>query len=209
MSNEPDDPKPTNSDPTQTPTPEPTPTDPPADPSLIGGEPKPAEPAFGLEPVEADAFKSLLPEGFEPDEALSTRFLEALNTADSREALAKSMIEIQSDMLKQADEAAAQAWSDTQDAWKDEVRADKEFGGDNLDRSLATARTLIETYAKDQAEATALKDFFALTGVGNSIHMVRLLNRLAAAVPGEAKPVEGTPSPTEKSRADKLFGATQ
>lgn len=177
--------------------------------SLIGGKQEAEAPAFGLEPVEADAFKSLLPEGFEPDEALSTRFLEALNTADSREALAKSMIEIQSDMLKQADEAAAQAWSDTQDAWKDEVRADKEFGGDNLDRSLATARTLIETYAKDQAEATALKDFFALTGVGNSIHMVRLLNRLAAAVPGEAKPVEGTPSPTEKSRADKLFGATQ
>ena len=205
MSNEPADPKP-NEPPTEpTATTEPA-AEPAQSPSLIEGQPSPApEPhAFDAQ-LAPEAFKALLPEGYEPDEALSTRFLEALNGAESREALAKSMVEIQSDMLKQADDAAMQAWTDTQNAWQAEVKADKEFGGDKMDSALATARTLIETHAKDQAEATAIKEFFTLTGVGNSIHMVRLLNRLAAAIPGEAKPVEGTPSPTEKSRADKLF----
>jgi hypothetical protein len=182
--------------------------DPPAQTSLLDEPPKPEEPAFGADPLDAEKFKSLLPEGFAADEELSAKFLEAVNSAPSREAFAQQMISLQTEMLTKAETAATEAWEATQTAWKNEVTSDPEFGGDKLQTSLATARTLIETHAKDQAEAKAIKEFFALTGAGNSIHMVRLLNRLAARIPGEAKPVEGTPAPTDLSRAERLFGKT-
>lgn len=203
---------PTTPDPTTTPDPA-APAEPAAKPdSLLGADPakstEPEPPAFGADPLDADKLKAVLPEGFELDETLSTRFLEAVNSAKSREEFAQQMLELQAELLTKADEAATAAWNSTQDAWKAEVTADPEFGGPKLQTSLATARTLIETHAKDPAEAAAIKDFMNLTGAGNSIHMVRLLNRLAARIPGEAKPVEGTPAPTDKPRAERLFGTT-
>lgn len=175
--------------------------------SLISGEAKP-EPAPEPEPaLDAEKLSSLLPEGYQLDDTLAPKFLETLNGFESREDLATKMLAFHKEMLEAADASANAAWDATQDAWKNEVKADPEFGGDKLETSLATARTLIETYAKDQAEAKAIKEFFDLTGAGSSIHMVRLLNRLAKAIPGEAKPVEGTPAATDKTRADKLFGA--
>lgn len=193
-----------------------TPTEPaaPAQPtSLLGGEdpvtpatPEPAEPSFGLDPLDEEKLKAALPRGFELDTELAPKFLDAINTATSREEFAQKVLGLQAELLARADEAATAAWESTQTAWKTEVQNDPEFGGPKLAASLATARTLIETHAKDPAEAAAIKDFMNLTGAGNSLHMVRLLNRLAARIPGEAKPVEGTPAPTDKSRADKLFG---
>lgn len=206
--NEPQTP-PSSPPPSTTPT-EPTTPEPPKEPSLLS-DPTPPEPKVEPEPepaLDAEKLSALLPEGYKIDDALAPKFLETLNGFESREDLAKKMLTFHKEMLDAADAAANSAWDATQDAWKNEVRADPEFGGTNLDASLATARTLIETYAKDQAEAAAIKDFFTLTGAGNSIHMVRLLNRLAKAIPGEAKPVEGTPQPVNKARAEKLFGST-
>lgn len=199
---------PTNSEPPSTePTSTPTSTTPPAEPkepSLISGEPEPkAEPEPAL---DAEKLTALLPEGYQLDEALAPKFLETLNGFESREDLATKMLAFHKEMLDAADTAANSAWEATQDAWKNEMKADPEFGGEKLAASLATARTLIETHAKDPTEAKAVKEFLDLTGAGNNLHMVRLLNRLAKAIPGEAKPVEGTPAPTDKSRAEKLFG---
>lgn len=197
--------------PPSTPTPPTTPTTPdpapaPA-PSLISGEPTPPAPAFGLDPLDAEKLTALLPEGFQLDETLSGKFLEALNSADSRESFAKSMVTLQAEMLQQSEEAANAAWQATQDRWKQEVQTDPEFGGEKLEKVLANTRTVIETHLSPE-EAKGLKDFLDLTGAGNSIHFVRLINRLASKIPGEATPVEGTPAATEKSRADRLFSST-
>jgi len=180
--------------------------------SLLGdGEPKEGgedddgeeAPAFDLTPVEAEKIGDLVPEGFQADDEALKDFAELVNKAESREDIVKGSLELLAQHQAKSEEALVEAWNEAQNAWREEVKRDPEIGGEKLEASLAKARTVIETYSPD---AKALKELFAVSGAGNSIHMVRFLNAIADALPGEATPVEGTSQPVTKSQADKLFG---
>lgn len=159
-------------------------------------------PAFDLAEVNVDALKALLPEGAELNEELSTEFLGIINTSASRADMAKGLIALQSKIQEQSVTAVQEAWNNTTESWATELKTDATIGGEKLEVNLAKARTVIETYADDPK---ALKELFALTGLGNNVHMAKLLVKLADAIPGESKPVEGAPTQTTKSRADRLF----
>ena len=182
---------------------------PPAQDSLLGDE-KPAEgeagedaPTFDLTPIEAEKIGDLVPEGFQADDEALKGFAELVNKAESREDIVKGSLELLAQHQAKSEEALVEAWNEAQNAWRDEVKRDPEIGGEKLEASLAKARTVIEIYSPD---AKALKELFAVSGAGNSIHMVRFLNAIADALPGEAKPVQGTSQPVTQSQADKLFG---
>jgi len=215
MSDDPSASEPTPSEPTQTtaPTSEPSLLEgdpPPSDAaSLLGGEPpappSEAAPAFG-DALEMEAFKELLPEGVELDEALATPFLEALNKSNSRAELATNMLAFQDSMAAQISEQMAEQWGSLQREWKAETQAHPTLGGENYAKSLATARNLIETHSENPA---ALKQMLTLSGAGNSVHLVQLLNALAEHIPGEAEPVKGDVAPTDKTRAQILFSGNK
>lgn len=215
MSDDPSASAPTPSEPTQTtePTSEPSLLEgdpPPSDSaSLLGGEPAappaPDAPAFG-DALEMEAFKELLPEGTELDEELAGPFLEALNKSNSRAELASNMLAFQESVATKVSEQMAEQWGSLQREWKAETQAHPTLGGENYAKSLATARGLIETYAENPA---ALKQMLTLSGAGNSVHMVQLLNKLAELIPSEAEPVKGDVAPTDKNRATILFGGSQ
>jgi hypothetical protein len=156
-----------------------------------------------MEVVGLDNLKPLFPEGRGVDEPVATQFLDIVNKAGSRSELATNLVKFQLDLQTKSEDALAESWKAQQDAWKAETAADPVIGGANLDANLAKVETVISDYADNPA---ALKEFFALSGAGNNRHVVALLVKLAGAVPGEGKPVEGKPQPVEKSRADRLFG---
>lgn len=192
----------TTPEPTTTPTPEPTQdqssliTDPPAAPA------EPAPSAFDVTELTFDNFKALLPQDAEVNEPLARDFLKLLNESKSRSDLAKSMVDLQTKVVTQAQEQMAASWNTTQEGWKAEIQNDPVIGGSNLAANLAEAQTVINTYA---ADAAALKQLFGLTGMGNNIHMLRFLMNVAKAIPGEGKPVQGTTEPEGKTRAERLF----
>ena len=179
--------------------------------SLLGEKPaeaddageSPAEPEFDLTPVESEKLSELVPEGFEADPDALQSFAELVNSAASREDIVRGGLELLAAEQAKSEEALVEEWTKVQNAWREEVRNDPDVGGENFETSLAKARTVIETYAPD---AKALKELFATSGAGNSIHMVKFLNAIADALPGDAKPVEGTPQPVTKSQAERLFG---
>lgn len=176
--------------------------------SLLGGEPTtdPAEgdevPEFGLDEVTGEALN--LPEGWEADPEALAPFLEDINTAGSRQEVAERMLARFAQVQERAQTELASEWSGFQKRMRDEVKAHPEYGGDNMEASLATARELIESYSENAAE---LKALLSMTGAGNSVHMVAFLNKLAAQLPREGKPVNGTPATTSPSRAERLFGS--
>lgn len=179
----------------------------PAPTSLLGEsetQAAAATPEFDFAEVDLEGLKSFIPEGAEVDEGLATEFLTMINGAKSRADMVKGAVALQEKIQTQAVEAMQTQWQETQNSWREEVKADKEIGGANLEPNLAKALEVVNTYAGD---AKAVKELFALSGVGNNIHMVKLLMNIAKAIPGESKPVEGSPAPVEKSRAQRLFGS--
>ena len=164
----------------------------------------PAQSPLG-EPLTAESLTALLPEGAELDEGLAEPFLEAINGAESREDLAKNLLEFQSQMAQTLGDNLVRDWHALQEEWKTETRNHPEIGGANYKQSLATALSLIDTYAED---AAAFKQMLSLSGAGNSVHMVQFLNKLDSLIPKEPVPANGDPAPTEQSRAEKLFGST-
>ena len=170
------------------------------DGSLLDG---PKAPEFVLDAVDADAAKGLLPEGFEPDEAELGKFLELVNGAKSRADIVSGALKMIAEQNTSGQNAMVEEWNTAQNTLRDEVKAHPTYGGDNFEKSLATARTAIETYSTNPE---AVKELFKLTGAGNSVHMVDLLVKMSDAVPGESKPVEGTQRSVTQTRAESLFG---
>ena len=166
--------------------------------------------------VTTETLQGYLAEGQTLDETYAPRFVEALNKAGSRGELAQALMALQGDMQEAAAEQTATQWAEQMTEWKDAVKADPTYGGANMEQSLANARVLVEEYggtrdpqtgAINVAEVAEVKQLLATTGVGNNIALVRLLNNLKNAIPGEAAPVDGKPKGEAKSRADRLFGA--
>jgi len=85
------------------------------------------------------------------------------------------------------------------------MQNDATVGGAKLDANLAKAQEVINTYADDPA---AMKEFLALTGAGNSIHMLKFLLKVSDALPREGAPVQGNPTTEVKPREQRLFTAT-
>lgn len=173
------------------------------DDSSLLDDKKPTEPEFGADPVASESLKELLPEGFEPNEPVLNEFVEMINGAKSRADIVQGALKMLGEQQTQAESAIVDEWNETQNKWRDEVKNHPTLGGDKMEESLANALTVVDTYAGD---AAAVKELFKLTGAGNSVHMVELLNNIAKAIPGESKPVEGSQKPTSRSRAEKLFG---
>lgn len=200
----PDDPAAPPADPT------PTPSDPPpADPSLAtGGDPPPGDPPqdppkgddppVAPEPLTAEALE--IPEGGELDPELTSKFLEIMNDGEmGPKDRANALLKLQADAMKAASEQSSALWQETQQQWQDEVRNDPELGGEKLDENLAGIRKLLDEYGSKE-----LEDLMDLTGVGNNIHMVRFVAKLAKAF-GEGQPLSGRPTSTPQDPAAILY----
>lgn len=165
--------------------------------------PTPEPPQFDLSAIELDAFKGFIPQDYQLDEGLANEFLSLVNSGASRAAIAEGSVKLFMKAQEATEVAIVNGWQQTQSEWTNALKNDPEVGGEKLETSLATAKELIRTYGGQGAQE--LEGLLDLTGLGNNVHVVKLLNALAAAVPKEGTPVGGDPTPTDKTRAQKLF----
>lgn len=179
--------------------------------SLVGGEEEGPE-GEGAEPHPFDeeldpaAFREAISEEYEiaEDDESFTAFIDTINQATSREELAKNLMDMHAKTLESAAEATAAEFTRVQTEWQDAVKADPTYGKDNLDKSLAAAKTVALEYGG--------KDFLNLlnlTGAGNNLAMVAFLNKVHADLPKEGNVVAGNPSPSQRSLAERLFPSAE
>lgn len=177
--------------------------------SLIGEEEGEETPPEGSPPepspfeaiVEPDAFKEALGPDFEiTDEESFKTFIETINSAGSREELAKNLLDVYSQALQTTAKAAEDAFEETQKQWQEAVKADPTYGGAKLEQSLAVAKSVAKEYGSKE-----FLQLLSLTGAGNNLAMVDFLNKVSAALPKEAEPVAGNPAPQQRSLAERIF----
>ena len=83
--------------------------------------------------------------------------------------------------------------------WKDEITADKEFGGLNLDKTVQGAKDTISRYGTPK-----VMELFEQTGLGNNPDLLKMLAKVSQKL-SEDSSVDGKPTGRSKSHAQIIY----
>jgi hypothetical protein len=139
------------------------------------------------------------PEGFELDEQLATAFKPVAKELNLSQDQAQGLVEkFAPQMLARFGEQQAEAWKNVQKEWAGEFKNDAEYGGKNLEASLASIATARDYFG---AEFTAA---IKLIGGNNNPAILKGLAKVGKALAEDA-PGFGKPVTAEKSALQKLY----
>ncbi len=140
-----------------------------------------AQPAEG-QPVETAAaddkagetavpekYEFAMPEGIELNSAVADQFSEFAKERGLSQEDAQAVADLGAQLVQKQAEQQAEDWTQVRKQWADEVRADKEIGGDRLQENLGYAAKWLDTYAPD------LREMLDATGFGDHPQLVRAL----------------------------------
>jgi hypothetical protein len=163
------------------------------------GEPKQEETKAA--PFEVE--KLTFPEGFEKDEKLLGQFGEIAKSANVSHEAAQQFLDLHASALKAASEASRQSVVQTIESWENEIKADKDIGGDKLRGVQASIAKVIDD---PRFTVPGLREALDVTGAGSHPAVFRWLAKLAAALT-EGGAVSGSPpaQQTQRSAAQVLF----
>lgn len=93
-------------------------------------------------------------------------------------------------------------WSKIREGWVNEIKSDKDFGGNNFSETVERAKRSLGKYGSPE-----LIKSLESTGYGDNPELIKLLSRIDKVV-GEDKTIDGTAIKGEKSAADTIYGNT-
>jgi hypothetical protein len=142
-----------------------------------------------------------LPEDFKFDDGRLKDFTGVLDAADlNHQDRAQRLIDMHTAEMKSVHEQVAKhqrdVWSSLNDGWKRDFRADPELGGHNAERTLGTAKAVIEEYGGSHEQQAELLRHVEHNGMGNYPGFLRLLANIGKALNVyEENPVSGQVRP--------------
>lgn len=152
----------------------------------------------GKDGAKADeTYEYQLPEGMALDKSAADSLTAFAKEQGIKPAEAQKLAAIGAQMVQRQQEAHAQTVS----TWIEQVKTDKEIGGDKFDATLATSRAAMETFGTPE-----LKDVLNATGLGNHPALVKFFYQVGKRV-SQDEHVNGNGSPNagEKDPAKIMF----
>lgn len=149
---------------------------------------KPAGP-----PEKYEAFT--LPDGLQADDAQLTEFGDFARDLGLSQEAAQKLLDRYAGVLSEP----AKAYQQVQETWIGEIKADKEIGGANLEKSLGLAAKALDQFGGKQ-----LREALNVTGAGNHPAIVRAFVAIGKAI-SEDTFVGGGKTAPEKSLAQSLY----
>ena len=150
-------------------------------------EEKPKEPAKPSLLTEADKTGAperyedfTVPEGFELDETVAKEAGDLFKTLNLNQSQAQQLVNFYVAKTEAAAQAPYKLWHDTQETWRNEIKADPEIGG-KLDQVKSTIAKAIDGLG-DAKLATGFREAMDYTGAGNNPAFIRAFYRLAQKV---------------------------
>lgn len=139
-----------------------------------------------------------LPDGVEPDQKTLDEFTKVAKELKLSPENAQKLVDLRSAAVTAAKEQHAA----TVKGWADEVKADKDLGGDKLAESLATAKKAIDLGPPE------LKALLEESGLGNHPAVFKWAHTVGKALSEDTFKAGSTTPVTEKSTASVLYGGT-
>lgn len=180
---------------------DPVPADKPAETDPDAGKgsekDKPKEPDKKDEkPVVPEKYEFKAPEGVEQ---LDPQALAVFEPIAKELGLSQDQAQKLVDIYPQIQQQQAEAWSKQVTDWGDQVKADKEIGGDKLTASVGQAQK-----ALDQFGTPALRDYLESSGLGNHPELVRAFAKVGKMMSEDKIIVPNQGG--QRSAADVLYG---
>ena len=173
-------------------------------------------PAAPPPPPVYETFK--LPEGVTLDQTKVSEFttmlaeLETSGKANHAQVQAFGQRAVDFFIAEQQRQQAAlvESFNTIRTTWRDEIKNDATFGGQNYTKSIADAGAFIEQFGGSAEEVAALRQMLRITGAGDNPHLIRALARAGKSLAREGTPVAATvpKSPNAVSKTAKRYAAS-
>jgi hypothetical protein len=142
-----------------------------------------------------ESYELKMPDGVQIDSAAAEEFTTIAKELKLNQADAQKLADIGAKMATRQIEAHAKLV----ETWTEQVKTDKDIGGDKLDENLGIARKAIDTFGSPE-----LKALLNSTGLGNHPEVVKLAFKVGKAI-SDDRFVTGSPKGAETDMAKKLF----
>ncbi|HEB12602.1 MAG TPA: hypothetical protein ENI11_02885 [Actinobacteria bacterium] len=164
------------------------------------GKSKDAEDGDKDEGAPAEYADFTVPEDMDVDQAALEAFLPVAKEANLTQAEAQKFVDVQSGLVQKHAEAQMEAWANTQQEWRDEVKADSEVGGDAMDEKVTGAKR-----ALDKVGTPKLRALLDATGTGNHVEFIRFFARVDSIIGNDTFNFGGTAGSEPIDPAKILF----
>jgi hypothetical protein len=142
-----------------------------------------------------ESYEFQMPDGVQLDKAAADEFTAIAKELKLDQAAAQKVADVGAKMAQRQAEAHAKLV----ETWTEQVKTDKEFGGDKLEENLGIARKALEVFGTPE-----LRDVLNSTGLGNHPEVIRAFYKAGKAV-SEDKFVKGAPAGAETDIAKRMF----
>ena len=147
------------------------------------------------EPQVPEAYELQMPDGIELDKASAEEFTTIAKELKLDQAAAQKLADI---AAKQA-QRQVEAHTKLVESWVEQIKTDKDIGGDNLNENLSIARKALDTFGTPE-----LKDVLNASGLGNHPAVIKAFVKAGKAI-SEDKFVAGAAKGNDTDPAKKLF----
>ena len=153
----------------------------------------------GKAPEAYDPFT--IPEGYTVDEGLQTEFTATARELNLDQDGAQKLVDYAPKFIDKIQQANADRWNDIRKEWVQELKSDKDLGGQKINETQERAQRALRKF-----DPTGnLSSFLGSTGFGDNAELVRFLVRVDQAT-GEDKIVDGDAGNSQRSTADIMYG---
>lgn len=144
-----------------------------------------------------------LADGIELDQALLEKAAPVMKEIGLTNTQATRLAAVLAEQRKAEYDALGEKHQKIVDDWQKEIKTDKEFGGDSLTATVATANRVIATFGDD-----AFRRDLVELGIGNHPGLFRLLARVGNALSDDKPVTSEIPAASQKSPEEAMYGAT-
>lgn len=134
-----------------------------------------------------------LPDGMEMDAAVLGEFTGLAKELNISQESAQKLIDLQSKIATQQAEQYQAAVTKQGEQWKEAVKNDPELGGENYEKSVASAVKVIQSFGDD-----GLKDLLNSSGLGNHPALFKFCHRVSQAISEDKFVLPGNQAPAPK-----------
>ena len=143
-----------------------------------------------------------MPEGIDINETDLGAFHELAKNMNLTQDQAQGLVDYQSKRAEGALQSQQEAFTDQQEGWIKELKADKDFGGDSFDENSALAAKVVRKFGNPEVTSMLMK-----TGMGNNPLLVKMFNSIGKAISEDNLQIDGDKNngPVKKNAENILY----
>lgn len=145
------------------------------------------------------------PDGVTLDQELVGEFSTAAKELNLSQEKAQKLVDFGPKIMQRFVEAQSKQWGEIREGWVNDLKADKEFGGEKLNETVQRAKRALSKFGDEKLVKLLLPPSKGGTGFGDNDALIRLLAKVDKAT-SEDSIVDGEKSgKDDRSAADLLY----